>query len=97
MSPADRTNQIVDEVCRKHFLSRDRLLAPPYRNTSCTNDYRKVTHYARAELAWRLFHERKICARLIGDVMNCSKRSVFHLKELHAMQIAFAASQRAAA
>jgi hypothetical protein len=92
MSPADRTNQIVDEVCRKHFLSRERLLAAAYRSTSTTKHYRKVTHYARAELAWRLYHERKIPARIIADVMNWSKRSVFHLKELHDAELLISAS-----
>ncbi len=72
-----KVHQIIDEVCRKHLLPRDRVLLPsPARGSF------KSSH-ARHEVYWRLRHELHLSTPQVGAIVGRDHSTVVHGCQQH--------------
>ena len=89
MTPQEHTQRIIDDICARHRVTPERLLRRPDPAEYGSEQFKSHVRFLRAELAWRLRHEKtpKTAPERIAIIMNCSKRSVFHLVALWADQV----------
>lgn len=89
MTPQEHTQRIIDDICARTGITRERLLRRPDRAEYGSDDYKNHVRYCRAELAWRLRNEKKPATphERIAEIMNCERRSLLNLTNLWAEHV----------
>ena len=83
MTPQEHTQRIIDDICARTGITRERLLCQPDPSQYGDEHYRKLIIPARSELAWRLRHEmiRPVLFKTIGWLMNCTERTAINMHD----------------
>ena len=78
VTPQEHTQRIIDDICARTGITRDRLLRRPDPAEHGSDEYKNHVRYYRAELAWRLRNEKTPPTphERIVEIMNARPRSI---------------------